>query len=393
MSGEETARDSVVFRYRSAERAREGHAYASMRRRLYIGESVLGLAYLLFWLLSGVSQGLQGRLAGAVGNRYATIALYVLVFVVAMVLISLPLSYYSGLVLPRRHGLSHQSVGSWLVDQAKGLGIGVLFAVVALEILYLLIRTLPDLWWLPAASAYVAFAVVLTNLAPVLLLPIFNKLRPLENEALVHRARRLAEREGIRLVGIFTMDMSRRTSTTNAALTGLGNTRRMIVGDTMVDRYPDEEIETVLAHELGHHVHGDIWKGIALQGLLTLGVLYVIFHVLRAFSGSLGLGTPADIATLPLLALAFTLLSLILSPFLSGFSRWRERKADLYALCVSEPRAFASAMGRLADQNLAENQPPRWAELIMADHPSIADRICLAHSLAGDQRRRGEACM
>ncbi|HEX2987430.1 MAG TPA: M48 family metallopeptidase [Chloroflexota bacterium] len=384
----------IVLSFVTAPRSgrERGHAYARVRRRLYIGESVLGLAYLLFWLLSGVSQGLQGRLTEAVGSRYATIALYVLVFVVAMAVISLPLSYYSGLVLPRRHGLSHQSVGSWLVDQAKGLGIGVLFAIVALEILYLLIRALPNLWWLPAAGAYLVFAVVLTNLAPVLLLPIFNKLRPLENEDLVQRARRLAEREGIRLVGIFTMDMSRRTSTTNAALTGLGNTRRMIVGDTMVDRYPDEEIETVLAHELGHHVHGDIWKGIALQGLVTLGVLYVIFLILRAFSAPLGLGAPSDIATLPLLALSFTLLNLILSPFLSGFSRWLERKADLYALCVSQPRAFASAMGRLADQNLAENKPPRWADLILADHPSIADRIYLAHNLATDEEHRRQTC-
>jgi STE24 endopeptidase len=281
--------------------------------------------------------------------------------------------------------MSNQSFKEWVVDEIKGILLGTALGGLILELIYLVLRTYPDTWWLWAAGLMLVFNVILANLAPVLLFPIFYDFEPLgeEHEDLVERLTRLAEKAGTNVKGVFKFDMSRRTKAANAALTGLGNTRRIILGDTLLDEFEDDEIETIIAHELGHHVHNDIPVGIAVESAVTLVGFYIAGLGLRWGVSLFGLEGVADIAAFPVFLLAMGAYGLVTMPLSNAFSRWRERRADTYALkATDKPDAFVSAMTRLANQNLAEVDPEPWVEILLYSHPTLKKRIEMAESYA-----------
>jgi STE24 endopeptidase len=214
-----------------------------------------------------------------------------------------------------------------------------------------------------------------------LLMPLFFKFEPLgdEHADLEARLLRLAEQSGAHVRGVYKFDMSRRTKAANAALTGLGNTRRIILGDTLLNEFTPDEIETVLAHELGHHVHKDIPIGILIESVITLVGLYLASLALSWGALTLGFDGPADIAAMPWLALVIGVYGLVTMPLVNGYSRWRERRADEYALqATGEGEAYASALTRLANQNLAEAEPEAWVEFLLYSHPALGKRIRMA---------------
>jgi STE24 endopeptidase len=363
------------------ERQRSAKRYARINRRLMLVEILIGGLYMLVWLVFGWSGGLKKVLLSLTVNDWLLVAFFGLIFGGIYYLVTLPLSYYSGFILPHRFDLSTQSLGGWVLDQIKGILIGGILGGILLEVVYAVLRAYPDTWWLWVAGILLVFSVILANLAPVLLLPIFFKLEPLSDERadLAERLIRLAERANTRVRGVFKIDMSRRTKAANAALTGLGNTRRILLGDTLLDEFTDDEIETVLAHELGHQVHNDIPLSIAVQTVLTLGGLYVASLALDWGVNLLGFSSPADVAALPLFAIVMGLYGLITMPLGNAFSRWRERMADEYALkSTGKNAAFASAMTRLANQNLAEADPEPWVEFLLYSHPALNKRIAMA---------------
>ncbi|MEM7349075.1 MAG: M48 family metalloprotease [Chloroflexota bacterium] len=237
----------------------------------------------------------------------------------------------------------------------------------------------PQLWWLWMAVVMLFFTVILSNLAPVLIFPLFFKYYPLENEELVTRLTNLAERAGARVKGVYAFDLSSKTVAANAAVMGLGNTRRIVLADTLIDTFSVDEIETVLAHELGHHVHKDLTLGIVVQSVLMVFGFWLADVVMRFGIAALGYTGLTDPAALPLLMVALTIFGLITMPLSNGWSRWREVKADTYALQMTRrPDAFISAMTRLANQNLADTDPPAWVEFIFHSHPSISRRVAMA---------------
>jgi STE24 endopeptidase len=300
-----------------------------------------------------------------------------LILILAYEIITAPIAYYSGFVLPHRYGLSTMSLKSWLGDLFKGLALGLVLEVLAIEFVYLLLALQPQTWWLWVALAMLFFSVVMANLAPVLIFPIFYKFTPLPDGDLTKRLLALAERAHTRVRGVFTMQLSKKTTAANAALMGLGNTRRIVVGDTMLDRYTPDEIEVVLAHELGHHVHHDIWKLIISQSILTLGGLYLVNVVLHwAVDTQHIYNGLADPATLPLLLALMGAFGLIVMPIGNGLSRTVEYQADEYALQVTQMvEPFKSAMTRLANQNLSDVEPSPIIEFLFHDHPSINKRL------------------
>jgi STE24 endopeptidase len=366
-----------------AERQQRAREYARIRHRLLLVDLGLAAAFLLILVGTGLSIGLRDALAGTGDWQPVAhwaplqVGLYFLILLLAYQLLDAPLSYYSGFVLPHRYQLSHQALGSWLADQGKGLALGLVFELAAVEVLYLLLAVQPTLWWLWAAGAMLLVSVVLANLAPVLILPLFYKLTPLQDEELSRRLLALAERANTRVRGVFTMNMSQKTSTANAALMGLGNTRRIVLGDTLLGVYPPDEIEVVLAHELGHHVHRDIWKLILTQIILTLGGLYLVNLGLHWAVESAHL-YPAltDVAAMPLVGIALGLFGLVTMPIGNGISRVIESQADEYALQTThKSEEFISAMTRLANQNLSELDPGPVIEFLLYDHPAISKRL------------------
>ena len=220
--------------------------------------------------------------------------------------------------------------------------------------------------------------VVIANLAPLLIMPLFNKFVPLgeEHAELAERLMKLAQKSNTKVQGVFKFDMSRRTKAANAALTGIGNTRRIILGDTLIDEFTPDEIETVLAHELGHQVHRDIPLLIGFGTITTLVGFYLVSLALAWSVGVFHFTGPADIAALPAFGLVLGAYGLLMSPLENAFSRWRERLADEYALQVTgKAEAFASAFTRLANQNLSEVDPEKWVVFMFYDHPPLSERI------------------
>src|SRR5205823_2747791 len=249
--------------------------------------------------------------------------------------------------------------------------------ILLFELDYVLMANQPQTWWLLVALVLHYFTVVMANLAPVLILPLFYKFTPLPEGELTRRLLALAERSHTRVRGVFTMHLSSKTTAANAALMGLGNTRRIVLGDTMLDRYTPDEIEVVLAHELGHHVHHDIWKLIVSQSVLTLGGLYLVNLALHwAVDVQHYYLSLTDVATIPFVLILIALFGLIVMPIGNGLSRAIEYRADEYALQTTKRvDAFKSAMTRLANQNLADVEPSPLVEILFHDHPSISKRL------------------
>jgi STE24 endopeptidase len=294
--------------------------------------------------------------------------------------IGLPLAFYQGVTLERRYELSTQPTIRWWIDQAKGLALALVFAVGGALIVWSLLRVSPGRWWMIAAVCFAGIIIVLAQLAPVFLLPIFYGVKPLERDALAKRLVALAARAGAPVLGVFELRLSDRTKKANAALTGIGRTRRILLSDTLLAEHSDDEIEVVLAHELAHHVHRDIWKGIALEAALIALGFYLADRVLTMVAGSFGLAGKDDIAGLPLLVLTAGAVSIILLPVANALSRAHERRADRFALDLTKnATAFVSAMKRLGAQNLAEEHPSRLVEFLFYSHPPMAARIDAAH--------------
>ena len=363
------------------ERQKTAKRYASIKRRLMLVELTIAGLYTLSWLLFGWSKILKDFLLNFTANDWLLVLGFALVFGGIYYLLTLPLSYYSGFVLPHRFDQSTQSLKGWITDQVKGLVVSGILGGLLLEIIYFVLRTYPDLWWLWSAGVLLVFSIILANLAPVILLPIFFKLEPLgeERSDLVERLVNLAERAGTKVRGVLKIDMSRRTKAANAALTGLGNTRRILLGDTLLDNFSDDEIETVLAHELAHHVHNDLPLGIIIESLTTLIGLWLASLILEWGVDFFGFEGVWDIAAFPLFALVMGLYGLVTMPLGNAWSRWRERLADRYALQqTGKSQAFASAMTRLANQNLAEVDPEPWVVFLLYSHPPLRERIALA---------------
>jgi STE24 endopeptidase len=387
----------------SRARQRQARRYARQRQRLSLvsmGITVVVIGVLLF---TGLGFALRNALAPTAGWmpipgwEPLRVAAYFGVLLVALSILDLPLSIYGGFLLPRRYGMSTQSFGAWTRDQVKGLALSVPFELAAVTFVYWLLAAAPTTWWLWTGLALLIFTVVLSNLLPVLLLPIFYKLTPLPDGEVKSRALALAERARTRVRGIYIMHLSAKTTAGNAMVTGLGNTRRIVIGDTLLNHYTPDEIEVVVAHELGHQVHRDIPKLIAVSSIVTLGGLFIANLALHAVVSRVTLYTGlADAATLPLVGAVLGVFGLVTLPLNNGFSRLVEHQADAYALeSTGKVDAFISAMTRLANQNLSELDPSPIIEFLLYDHPSIGRRIAFGRRYAtehGIPLATGHAC-
>ncbi len=358
--------------------------YQRLKRRIEILSLGLGVGFLVVILVTGWSKSLR-EVSAMIGRGEASL---VLVYVVLLTLINeavtLPLAFYGGLMVERRYGLSKQSFAGWAGDQAKGLLLTLVLGGAAASLVYYLLREFGSGWWLPAGIIFSVVIVGLANLGPVVLLPLFYRIKPLERESLKARLLALAERGGARVLGIYEWGLGDKTTKANAALAGLGRSRRILVSDTMLADYSDDEIEVVLAHELAHHVHGDIWKGLAFESALILAGCYVAARVLTWFAPLLNLAGAADVAGLPLLLLGAGAVSLVMLPLAHALSRANERSADRFALQLTKNAdAFISAMRRLGAQNLAEDNPSKVVQWLFYSHPPIQERIAAARAFRG----------
>jgi STE24 endopeptidase len=370
----------------------EARRYNRIHRWLEFSDFALGLAFLLILLLSGWNAVLRDwAYRFAFQNYTLSVFIYVFMLLLGGKLLGSGLDYY-GLRLERRFQLTTQKTRSWLWDETKGFLVGLFFAGIIAELLYFTIRQSPQHWWIISWAMFMGLFIVLAQIAPLILFPIFYKFEPLENDDLKQRLVRLSESAGTKVRGIYKWHLSEKSRKANAALTGLGATRRIILADTLLDRYSPEEIEAVLAHELGHHVHKHILKSIFVQAGVTLLGFWAANYVLHLSIEQWSMfDTMSDFSNLPLLVLISTVLSVVLMPAMNAYSRFNERQADRYAFkTIRSVQPFITSMNKLAAQNLAERTPSRWVEWLFHSHPAISRRVAAAEAwkmrLAADSR-------
>lgn len=365
--------------------------YTRTREALFVIDLVWSWLAQGLLLARGDSARLRDLAQRLAPRPWAVEPLYSALYGLVMLALALPLSYVRGYVVEHRYGLSTQTHRAWLSDLLKGAGLGLALEAPLAAVSYAVIRRSPRWWWLILSALALPFTVLLAQLYPVLIAPIFNKFVPVADPALGERIRALAERAGVRVAEVTQMDMSRQTRKANAFFAGLGPTKRIALGDTLVSEFTPEEIEVIVAHELGHQVHGDIWKGVGMGTLATLGSAFALSRVaeplIRRFASRLGFKRLDDIASLPLLGLLVSVLSLLGMPLANGFSRaFVERPADRYALeLTGRHAAFISGMQKLTRLNLVDPDPPRLVKLLLYSHPPVAERIAFARARAAEQ--------
>ena len=357
--------------------------YHRLKRRLRLASMLAGTALLALFQVGGGSAWLRdaaiamggGRGGPPPGEHLLVVAIYVAVLAGAAELLALPVALASHDV-DRRFGLASESLGQWLRDQAKGFVLGLGLATLASQIAYAAMRWSSTWWWLPTGLAFAGLSVGLAFVGPVLLFPLFYRFVPLTREGLRDRLLALAARAGTRVLGAYEWKLGVKSRSANAALVGIGSTRRILVSDTMLAEYSDDEIEVVLAHELAHHVHGDIRASLVVDATLTVVGLLAGHALLVALAARFGVAGVGDVAGLPLLLLGGGGVSLAALPAVNALSRAHERRADRFALeTTGNAGAFVSAMKRLGAQNLADAHPSRVVEVLFHSHPPIPRRI------------------
>lgn len=362
--------------------------YHRLRRRADLLATLAAGLLLLLLAVTGAAirlrEGVQAVAAAFLPSgldEAATVVLIALIVLGLLHAVELPFAWYQGFVLEHRYGLSTARPSRWLADHGKALGVGTVLGVGGSVVVFATLRAWPSAWWLISAGVFGVAMLGLARLAPVLLLPLFYRVRPLDRPPLVERLMRLAARARTDVVGVFEWVLSDHTRKANAALAGLGRTRRILLSDTLLADYSEDEIEVVLAHELAHHVHHDLWRAIGIQLAMVVAGFYVAHVVLGRAVVPLGYRGASDPAGLPLLLLLAGAWSLIMLPVANAASRAQERAADRYALeATGNPDAFVSAMKRLSQQNLAEDQPPPLIRVLFHSHPTIRERIAAARA-------------
>ena len=371
---------------RSVSAKEQAALYAAFKRRFWLADWVLTFALFCLLIWSGAARGWDSWVRAHVSHWPVQVAAYTGLFWLILLPLNFLLDWARGFRLEHRFGLSTQGFGDWLGDYAKQLALGAAFGLLVVEGLSLLLRLFPNHWWLWAAAAWMASSILLARVFPTLLIPLFYRQQPLPEGSLRRRLETLLARCGTRVHGIFEVNLSRTTRKGNACLCGMGKSRRVLVSDTLLSRYPEEEIEVVLAHELGHHRRHHIGILIAVSAIGSAFSCFAVDLWAKGWLPRLGLSGLAELSALPVIGLGLFLAGLALQPVTQGLSRRLERQADQFALeQTGNPAAFIATMRRLAEQNLAEENPPRWVEWLLYDHPPIRKRIALAEKFGASR--------
>ncbi len=357
--------------------------YQRIRERFFFVGLALDLALLVVFQVSGVSQFFKD-IAERASDVYALQAfLYLTFFFNVFFFLLLPLQYASGYRLEKRFGLSNETFARWATDELKKYALTFVFFIVTGEGFLLLVRAFPDAWWFFAAAGYVLFTFLLAFLFPILILPLFYRTQELPSGELKNRVLALCRECGLHVMGVYEISFSEKTKKANAALVGLGKSRRILLTDTLTAGFPLPEIEMVVAHEIGHHAEKHILRGFVFNAAVVFAGLYALWRLSGELAGSLGADGLSDLRVFPVLVLLSSLGGFFLMPAQNAFSRSMERAADRFALRKRpDKEVFVSLMRRLGERNLADPEPRPWVEFLLYDHPSIKKRIDQALSFS-----------
>lgn len=379
-----TTQSQIQDEQQKKERLDQAIKYQKAKNIHFFLDQGYTIIFLILFLFLGLSAFLRHQIEKLTGKRFWLIFFYALIFIILAFIVGLPSSYY-GFHLEQKYQLSNQNFSQWFGEQLKGLIILFIIGLIAIEGIYLALKKAPRTWWIYVSIVFVFFTVLLINLAPILIMPLFNVYTPLPQGEIRDKLIALSEKANVNVENIYQMDMSKQTKKANAMFTGIGNTKRIVLGDNLVKEYTPDEIEVVIAHEMGHNVLQHIWKLIALMSFVS-AVGFLIIHltmgrIINRYRARLKIEGMADIASLPLFMLIFVVFSLITLPVSPTYSRYLERQADKFALDLTgKPDDFITAMDKLAYQNLSDPNPSPVIEFLLYDHPPASKRIKFAET-------------
>ena len=346
--------------------------------KLAIGISKGVISFILILLFVGLSYSttLVDYLSGYISNSYLLFIAFVFAVGVATSILFAPVNYYTEFYLEHKYNLSNQTFIKWIIENLKGLLVSTLIGVPILLFFFYVLNEFGSMWWLPLAAGLFIISVVLGRIAPVLILPLVYKVSPIDNNELKERIERLAKDAGIKVENVYKFDMSKNTKKANAAFTGLGKSKRILLGDTLLENYTQDEIETVIAHEMGHYKKKHIIKNIIIGTVTSFLTLFIVAFLYENTIALFGYNSITEIAALPVLSLWAALIGLIQSPFGNILSRKFEYEADEYAvIATNKPLPYISTLEKLTEQNLADKDPHPFVEWFFYSHPSVNNRI------------------
>ncbi len=365
----------------------ENRQYQGMRVWLRLLGPLYGVIVGLLLLFTGMSARFRD-IAHALGDRrYVRVLVYFILYSLAVFVLCLPLAWYEEFALEHQYALSNQTFGSWLLDSVKGL----VFSIVAVGVVPLLalawgtIERSPRHYWRWLAIGTLPVALIATLLQPLVLDPIFNRFTPLADVSLKQDILALGARAGIPSRNVYQVDMSTKTNKLNAYVNGFGASQRIVLWDTTLKQMKREEILFVMGHEMGHYVLRHIWKGLAWIGAGAFLGWWLTARMtdlmLRWFGARWGVTQVSDLAAMPVLALALTLVALAAQPAMNAMSRQVEHESDIYGLEITRDNAAAAeAFLKLAEGNRSDPDPPAWVRILFYTHPPLGDRIRFAQS-------------
>jgi STE24 endopeptidase len=337
------------------------------------GTATFILILLFVWL--DYSFELDKYLSHFIENSYLRFIVFTLAVGLTGTVIFFPVNYFSEYYLEHKYELSNQSFWAWIREDLKGALVGGAIGLPILLIFYYALNTFGSLWWLPFAIIMFIISVLLAQILPVIILPIFYKVTTLDNDDLKERIIKLSNEVGMKVDNVFKFDMSKNTKKANAAFTGLGKTKRILLGDTLLENYTNDEIETVIAHELGHYKHKHIVKNIIVSTFFSFITFFAIAKLYDLSISWFGFSQITQIGALPVLTLWGMLIGLIQSPISNSISRKFEYQADTYAVkSTGKKEAFINTLEKLTEQNLGDKEPHPFVEWFFYSHPSINKR-------------------
>ncbi|MGB8951589.1 MAG: M48 family metallopeptidase [Candidatus Aminicenantales bacterium] len=357
------------------EKQKIARLYEREKRLLGFGGLLLSLIILLIFYYSGLSRRLAYDFIP--NSIVLTFLAYVAVLYFLFSLLQFPLSLYASYFHEHKWNFSNQTFKAWLWDQAKSFLVGLVILNLILGLLLWILAFYPLIWWLVAGIGMAIVSVIFSIIFPVVILPIFNKYTPIEDKELTEALRKILARGGLKSSGFFKEDMSRQTKKENAFLAGLGKTRRVVLGDNLMNHMKIPEIESIIAHEVGHYKFQHIWKHICLGTLQQTIVFYLLNIAMRSFFSDFQSSTRENLTLIPILAILMgTISSFLFGPLGNAISRYFERQADTYALeSIFDKKAFLTAMAGLANRNLSNAYPSKWIKWLYYSHPPIGERL------------------
>jgi len=352
--------------------------YCRLKYALSITETIFTLAVLFIFLKSGLAGIWEGSFNRLIPWKFLVLPVFLLAGLALFSFLNLPLGL-SGYFLDRKFSLSNQKIKDWLGDQLKAGALSYIFMLILIGVFFYTVNILPHFWWIAISIFWIFFNLILAKLAPLVILPLFFKSQELTDAVLRERVFALAKTMKIKIMNVFEIDFSKKSLKANAAFCGIGRTRRVLLADTLKDKYSQDEVMVILAHEFAHYKLKHIFKLMMFNALITFGLFYLIFRTSGWSLAAFNLNALTQLASLPLALIYFILFGLCLQPAEAYLSRRFEKNADLLALqVVNSKEAFISMMDKLGEQNLADRNPHPIIKFFFFDHPPVDERIAMA---------------